>query len=207
MRVGVGGSDAYSHTQCDDSYGGAVTSSAKKANTDSIPPSSVGSASKIKIDPPDRFALVGDYFPILLLVSPTQYTEDTVRQMAEAFEEYFIRGTRYVVISVSPNRAQPPDAKHRKLVTDWITSPRVMSYSGRLCLGSANIVPNALARGMHTALLWAWSPPFPIKPVAGPREALDYALAALEKAGVPLPPGGAALRVKIQRRLQEIMGD
>ena len=171
-----------------------------------VPPS-VAPASQSRVDvASDRFMLVGDYFPILLCVSPANYTETTVRQMADAFEEYFIRGTRYVVISVSPKRAHPPDAKQRKLVTDWVSSPRVMSYSGRLCLGSANIVPGSLARGLHTALLWAWSPPFPIKPVAGAREALDYALDALEKASVPLPPGGAGLRVTIQRRLQEIMG-
>lgn len=184
-----------------------MTSSAKTATSDSIAPPSVGPASQSRVDvASDRFVLVGDYFPILISVSPVQYSDSTVRQMAGAFEEYFIRGTRYVVISVSPNRAQPPDAKQRKLVTDWISSPRVMSYSGRLCLGSANIVPSALARGLHTALLWAWSPPFPINPVAGPREALDYAIHTLEKASVPLPPGGAALRVKIQRRLQEMMG-
>ena len=184
-----------------------MASSVKTATRDSVVPPSAGPASQSRADvASDRFVLVGDYFPILLSVSPVQYSDNTVRQMAEAFEEYFIRGTRYVVISVSPNRAQPPDARQRKLVTDWISSPRVMSYSARLCLGSANIVPSALARGLHTALLWAWNPPFPIKPVAGAREALDYALSALGKAGVPLPPGGAALRVKVQRRLQEIMG-
>ncbi|HEY6726445.1 MAG TPA: hypothetical protein VI197_20565 [Polyangiaceae bacterium] len=184
-----------------------MTSSVKTAASDSIAPPSVAPASQTRVDAvSDRFVLVGDYFPILLSVSPAQYTENTVRQMAEAFEEYFIRGTRYVVISVSPNGARPPDAKQRKLVTDWISSPRVMSYSARLCLGSANIVPSSLLRGLHTALLWAWSPPFPVKPVAGAREALDYALDTLEKSGVPLPPGGVALRVKVQRRLQEIMG-
>lgn len=184
-----------------------MTSSVKTATGDSIVPPSVAPASQPRFDAAsDRFVLVGDYFPILLSVSPVQFTENTVRQMAEAFEEYFIRGTRYVVISVSPKRAHPPDAKQRKLVTDWISSPRVMSYSARLCLGSANIVPSSLARGLHTALLWAWNPPFPIKPVAGAREALDYAINALEKSSVPLPPGGAGLRVTIQRRLQEIMG-
>lgn len=154
----------------------------------------------------ERFVLIGDYFPILLCVSPVDYTEDTVLQMAEAFEQYFIRGTRYAVITLTPNHAHPPDAKHRKLVTDWINSPRVRSYSSRLCLGSANIVPNALMRGLHTALLWAWSPPFPIKPVASAREALDYAIDALQTAGVPLPSGGAAVRVSIQKRLHQIMG-
>jgi len=154
----------------------------------------------------DRFRLIGDYFPILLSVSPLHYTESTVPEMGEAFEEYFIRGTRYVVIAVNPNRAEPPDAKQRKLVTDWIASPRVMSYSARLCLGSANIVPNALLRGLHTALLWAWNPPFPIKPVASPREALDYSLEALELAGVPPPRGAAGTRAAIQQRLHEIMG-
>lgn len=163
------------------------------------PPASVKGAA-------DRFKLIGDYFPILICASPAHYSETTVREMGEAFEEYFIRGKRYVVISVTPNHAEPPDAKQRKLLTNWINTPRVMSYSSRLCVGSANIVPSALARGLHTALLWAWSPPFPIQPVAGAREAVDYSIETLEIAGVPLPAGGATGRLNIQRRLQEIMG-
>lgn len=150
--------------------------------------------------------LIGDYFPVLLCVSPRHYSEETVRHMAEAFEAYFVRGERYVVIAVTPTNAEPPDAKQRKQVTDWINSPRVTSKSGRLCLGSANIVPNALLRGLHTALLWAWTPPFPVKPVSGARQAVDYAFERLEAGAVPVPKLDAQLRASLQRRLQDILG-
>lgn len=154
----------------------------------------------------DRFTLVQDYFPILLSVSPRRYSDNTVRQMAEAFEAHFARGERYVVISVTQNRALPPDAKQRKLVTDWINSPRVLRLSRRLCLGAANIVPNSIMRGLHTALLWAWNPPFPIKPVSSAGSALEYALDRLKLASIPLPNEEAMLRVQVERQLQDIMG-
>jgi hypothetical protein len=85
-------------------------------------------------------------------------------------------------------------AKHRKQVADWSNSSRVRQKSGELCIGSATLARDALSRGALTAVLWLFKPVSPHQVVASPEEGVDWCMAKLQAAGVPLPRSAAGLR-------------
>ena len=74
----------------------------------------------------------GDTFPLLVAVGPQHFDEAAMKEMAAAYEPYFARNERYTVLNVSPRGASNPGAKERKLITDWVNSPRVRDCSKRL---------------------------------------------------------------------------
>lgn len=150
--------------------------------------------------------LIGDYFPLLIHVQPAELTESAVRDMAASFDTYFARGERYAVLTLSPKDAVRPGAKERKRVADWVNSPRVKECTKRLCVGSATVTTGgALERGMLTALLWLWRPPFPLQAFGEVPAALDYALARLEESAVPLPRPKSEIRRQVLERLRELV--
>jgi hypothetical protein len=146
-----------------------------------------------------------DTFPLLVGIGPKRFNEETVRQMGEAYEPYFKRGERYTVLNVTPRDAVLPDAKSRKLITDWVNSPRVRDCTGRLCIGSATVVPNTVQRGALTALLWFWTPPSPLRPVGSVNEGLDYCFELLRQEGLKLPREDAAVRLLVGERLRDVV--
>jgi hypothetical protein len=143
----------------------------------------------------------GECFPLLLAVAPKRYDPAAVQRMADAFEVYFQRGERYAVISIQPDGSVTPGASERKLVLDWLESPRVQRCAGELCVGAATIIHGSLMRGAFTALLWFWRPPFPMESVASVARAVDYCVERLRSAGVDLPAEPAELRRRIERLL------
>lgn len=149
--------------------------------------------------------LMGETFPLLVHVGPMEYTEDSVRQMADLYEEYFERGERYAVLSLQPKFSRIPGPRERKLITDWTMSPRVAEATRTLCVASATVLPNALVRGVFTAMLWIWSPPVPVKPVARVEEGLDHCLAGLGRAGLKLPRPAPILREEVLGAVRNIV--
>ncbi|WP_053237436.1 hypothetical protein [Sandaracinus amylolyticus] len=140
--------------------------------------------------------LLEDAFPIIVSVAPMRYDDRTVDRMAELFEQHFQRGKRYAIISVTPAEAEAPDARQRKRIADWASSPRVRDMSRKLCVGSATLVKDALARGALTAILWVWKPANPHHVTTSVDDALDWCLAKLaeEKLAMPLGPDGTRSR-------------
>lgn len=149
--------------------------------------------------------LLGEAFPLLVQVGPMEYTEQSVREMAALFEPYFARGERYATVSLQPRYAKSPGAKERKLIVDWVMSPRVSEATKRLCVASATVLTNPLARGVFTAMLWVWSPPVPVRPVATVEEALDHCFSGIARAGLKLPKPEAMLREEIRKALHGIL--
>ena len=143
----------------------------------------------------------GECFPLLVNVAPRRYDAAAVRGWAEAFEQYFQRGERYAVISIQPEGSVTPGAAERKLVLDWLESPRVRRYAGELCVGSATIMHGALMRGAFTAVLWFWRPPFPMETAATVARGVDYCVDRLRGAGVRVPVGPAQLTDRVERLL------
>lgn len=148
--------------------------------------------------------LIGDFFPLLVQVQPKEFTEDAVRTMAASFEVYFARGERYAVLSVPRAGAVRPGAKQRKLLTDWVNSPRVMEHGRRLCVASANVSTNTFERGLLTALLWLWRPPFPLEMFGDVDSALSYALRKMEEGSIRPPLQADHLRRAVHERLRSL---
>jgi hypothetical protein len=143
----------------------------------------------------------GESFPVLVLVAPSRYDAEAVKRMSDAFEEYFQRGDRYAVISIQPKGSITPGPSERKLMLDWLESPRVRRCSGELCVGAATIIHGALMRGALTAVLWFWRPPFPMETVPTVARAVDYCVERLRFAGVRNTVEPAQLKERVERLL------
>ena len=145
-----------------------------------------------------------DTFPLLVGVGPKRFDEESVREMADAYEPYFRGAERYAVLTATPRDAVLPDARARRLMTDWLNSPRVRDCTRRLCVGTATIVPSTVTRGALTALLWFWTPGSPLKPVATVDEGLDYCFERMRIERVKLSDE-AAVRKLVGERLRDIV--
>ena len=141
-------------------------------------------------------------WPLLVVEMSKAMNEDALNELRSGFERYFARGERYSLLSVTPRGAATPSAKERKAIADWTNSPRVRQFSKELCVGSAAVVTNPLARGAITAMLWLWTPASPFKVVASIEEGLDYCFSQSAKAGLKLPRELAVIRKEILARLQ-----
>jgi hypothetical protein len=142
--------------------------------------------------------VLGDTFPLLVVVGPKRYDAESVKRLADAFEVYFQRGDRYAVISIQPEDSITPGAAERRLMLDWLESPRVRRYAGALCVGAATILEGALLRGAFTAVLWFWRPPFPMETVATVERAVEYCVERLRANGVSIPGEPAELTTRIE---------
>lgn len=160
------------------------------------------SAANAPSDTAFRFVL--DAFPLIVCVSPRKHGTDTIERMAEGYERLFARGERYALISATPRDADGMGARERKQIADWANSPRVRSASKELCVGSATIVGNALARGALTAILWLWKPSSPHQVFTANDEAIDWCLGQLEAARVRQPQGAAATRAQVRALLRSL---
>lgn len=148
-----------------------------------------------------RGQFIDTLWPLVISIGPATWSERDVKDLADGFERYFERGERYALISGSPHDSVIA-ARERKLITDWSNSARVRERSRELCVGSATIVRSALSRGALTAMLWIWKPAAPHLAAANADEALDFTLARLEEAGLPL----AASPSIVRREALKILG-
>ncbi|MDQ3031593.1 MAG: hypothetical protein M3Y87_04190 [Myxococcota bacterium] len=124
--------------------------------------------------------------------------------MTDGYEQLFARRERYSLISAAPSDADSMGARERKQIADWANTPRVRSVSRELCVGSATIVGNALARGALTAILWLWKPASPHEVFTASDDAVEWCLAQLERERVPLPLGAAAMRTQTRTLLRAL---
>jgi hypothetical protein len=131
--------------------------------------------------------VLDECFPLLIGVAPARYDALALRQLKDAFERYFERGQLYAFVSVQPEGSAAPGAAERRLLMQWLESPRVQHYSRELCVGSAAVLDGAPMRGALTAILWFWKPPFPLEVVKTPEVGIDYCIAQLAERGVALP--------------------
>jgi hypothetical protein len=149
--------------------------------------------------------LLVDTFPLIVGIGPKRFDEEAVRAMAAAFEPHFNAGKRYAFVSVQPSDTTTPGPQERKLVLNWVTSPRVQRCASELCVSAAAVVDSAMLRGALTAITWFWKPPFPMKAVATPQLGLDYCLDQLVAAGISLPASRQALFARAQAQLKSAM--
>lgn len=148
---------------------------------------------------------VDDEFPLVVCISPRRHDERAVRLLAEGYERYFTRGKKYALITATPRDAITMGARERKAIADWAGSPRVRQKSSELCVGSATLVKDNLAKGALTAILWLWKPASPHHVATTPEEAVDWCIAQLQAAGVPMPSNPSEMRRRTLRLLHEVV--
>jgi hypothetical protein len=137
---------------------------------------------------------IEDLFPLVISIGPLGgFDERQVRLMDEYYESLWKRGERYAIVSHSPKAADATGARGRRLIVDWANSPRVKAMSRKYCVGSTTVVPNAVARGALTAILWLWSPSSPHQACSTPEEAIDWSVARLVEAGISMPHDAATM--------------
>lgn len=150
--------------------------------------------------------LLEESFPLLVGLAPVQWDTAAVQRMAAAFEPYYTRGQRYAFISVQPVGSLTPGARERKLLMDWVDSPRVRRHAGELCVSAAAVIEGSLMRGAFTALLWLWKPPFPLEPVATPAHGIEYCVSQLVAADVIAPAQASTVQARATRELALALG-
>lgn len=123
--------------------------------------------------------------------------------MIDGFDRYFARGERYALVWAPAKSLALPGLRERQRIGEWIRHPRVADFTKRLCVGTAAVVPNAIARGSLSAVLLIGKPPVPLRPVASVADGLDFALERLHAAGLRLPKPADLLRFELLRELKE----
>jgi hypothetical protein len=151
--------------------------------------------------------LLAECFPLLICIAPKRYDAAAVQCLEDVFEPYFRRGQRYALLSIQPKGSVAPGAKERKMLMDWVGSPRVLEYASRLCVGAAAVVDGALMRGALTAVLWVWKPPFPLHAAGTAAEGIDHCLQRLVAAGVLLPADSRGLQSRAERTLEAALAE
>jgi hypothetical protein len=131
------------------------------------------------------------HWPIVLIDYPQARVPDPdffqalahVEQvMHEAIAE---RQKTYVVTDITRVRELPP-ASQRKYAADFVR--RTAHVSKAATLGTANVTPSSILRGILTAVYWISPSPTPTVFLATRREAYLHAIGVLEATGVALPP-------------------
>ncbi len=147
---------------------------------------------------------IDDLFPMLVVLHDSLFDDREMHDMVAGYERYFQRQERYAVLIASPGDSVQIDARGRKLIGDWVNEPRVRELSGRLCVGSAVVVPSAVSRGALTASLWFWTPPTPLRATATIETGIDYCLGRLALTNVPVPRSPKTIRDDLIGRLKDL---
>jgi hypothetical protein len=90
--------------------------------------------------------------------------------------------------------ALPLNAKHRKLVMEWLRESEPMIPF--ISLGTVFHAPSPLVRGVLTAMFWLHPYPVPHTVVADMDDAMRWAIVRMEDSGTPVP---ARLRQELGR--------
>jgi hypothetical protein len=124
---------------------------------------------------------IDECFPLIITISAPNFDANEVKSMADGFERYFARGERYAVLSATPRNAPAPDQRERRMIAEWANHPRVRDYSKRLCVGSATVTPNPLARAALSVIMAFWKPPAPFEISPTLEKGLDYCLRRIQE--------------------------
>jgi hypothetical protein len=146
---------------------------------------------------------IDDCFPLIATISASQFDEAEIRSMADGFERYFARGERYALISVSPRNAPAPGPQERRRIAEWANHPRVRDFSKRLCVGSATVITNPVARAALTVITALWKPASPLQACPSISSGLDYCLRRIQEERLVLPAPADLVRYQLQKVLED----
>jgi hypothetical protein len=133
-----------------------------------------------------KVTLDTSHWPLTVVNSPAEASEDDLRELYRAYHECAQRG-RYAQLldftALDPLRAP---ATIRALAADFEKDYIAKVPNSVVC--EARVVPHAASRGVVTAFDWlVGKAPWPIKNCATKAEALAWIASQLEAAGLKLP--------------------
>ena len=127
------------------------------------------------------------------------FDDAEVEQMFRQFEYLCLSGRRYALLVYTDPGPKVISARQRKMVADW--AKQHAEQIRRVNVASAIVIESTLVRGALTALTWLLEPQTPQKHVRTLREGLDYCVASLIAAHVPVPDHVRALLDAPERKL------
>ena len=146
---------------------------------------------------------IDDWFPLVATVNAPNFDERELKSMADGFERYFERGERYTLITVSPRNAPAPGPRERKMIADWANHPRIRDFSKRLCVGTATVVTNPVARAALTVITALWKPSSPLEVAPSITKGLDYCMRRIQEERLVLPCTADLARYQLQKLLED----
>jgi hypothetical protein len=139
-------------------------------------------------------------WPIVLMEFPEPRVLDADFHQSLAYIEQLMRecaSTResmYQVTDITRVR-EMPTASQRKYAAEFVTRTSHVAKAGSL--GTANVTPSSILRGILTAIFWLAPPPTPSMFFATRNEAYLHAMRVFETAGVVLPARLVTLRSRL----------
>lgn len=143
------------------------------------------------------------FLPVLVCISGQRFDAKELREMSEGFEAHFERGQRYAVLIVPGKGLSMPGAEERKLIQAWADHPRTLEMSKRLCVGTAVLVENVLVRAALTTLMAFRDHASRVESVASIERGIEYCVARLRDAGIPLEKPADLVRYELTRLIEQ----
>jgi len=135
---------------------------------------------------PGAFATDTSHWPLVVLHGATRrVTNEELEEFVAGQKEMLARGERYVEICDTRGITMVP-AGQRRLLADFAKSTH--PEASKLCMGLAVVVPSPIIKGGMTAVLWMFSPSYPVRAFTTLEEAGAFLVERAESAGLVLPP-------------------
>jgi hypothetical protein len=145
--------------------------------------------------PPPGLAAGGDdasvtvdvaLWPLVIVTFRDSPTDAALERMFQVYEECYRRAEPFHIINDGIRVRSAPAPRQRQLIAARAREHEPMSRAW--VIGSVTVVPNALLRGIVTAITWLAPPVYPLSVRATMEEALDIAFERLTARGIPITP-------------------
>jgi hypothetical protein len=141
-----------------------------------------------------------DAWPLVIVTVPARPTVESIDTLTDYFERCFARQRRFSLIIDTRAVHSIPDARWRKHLTDAISVPSFRERERLFNVGSATILASAPVRATLTALNWVWRAASPQFAAPDMPSAVEWCVAQLNAAGVPLGDRLRDLRASLSVR-------
>jgi hypothetical protein len=149
-----------------------------------------------------RPEIFDDAWPIVVIACPEALADDSVADLARAFDRIFTRREKFALVVDTLRTRHIPGAHWRKAMAEWMNDEGFRSKQIRYNVGSANVLRSAPVRGALTALNWLWKPPTPQAYPADLLEAVDWCIARLADHQVAPSLAAMSYRARLEAGLR-----
>jgi len=125
-------------------------------------------------------------WPLLLITFRGSPEDADWERMFASYEECYRRAEPFHIINDGVGIRSTPSPRQRQLVATKAREHEAMSKAW--VVGSATVVPNAVLRGIVTAITWLAPPVYALSLCATLPEAVDIAFGRLRARGIPIGP-------------------
>jgi hypothetical protein len=131
-------------------------------------------------------------WPLVVIGFRGELVDEDWRRMFAHYDKLYERREKFHVVNDGMSVKSVMSASQRKLIADAAKAHTEMSR--RWCLGGATVVPNAIMRGVVTAITWVAPPAYKLTLHATLPEAVDEALRTLSDREIAVPDSARAYR-------------